>query len=32
MIAPFRISRPRGAGLALFLVWPVAVVVAHLMR
>jgi hypothetical protein len=29
MIAPLRIPRPAGAGLLLFALWPVAVIVAH---
>jgi archaetidylserine synthase len=30
MIAPLRIPRPAGAGLVLFALWPVVLVVAHL--
>jgi phosphatidylserine synthase len=32
MVAPWRILRPSGAGLALFLLWPIALVVAHVIR
>jgi CDP-diacylglycerol--serine O-phosphatidyltransferase len=30
MIAPLRISRPAGAGLTLFALWPIALLVAYL--
>jgi len=32
MIAPIRIRRPVGLGLALFTCWPLALVVGHLLR
>jgi len=31
MVAPLRISRPRGFGLAVFTCWPLAVVIGHLL-
>lgn len=31
MIAPFRVPRPTGAALATFVLWPVALIVAHLV-
>jgi len=32
MIAPCRVPRPAGAGLALFLLWPLGLIVAHGIR
>jgi len=32
MIAPLRLPRPTGAGLALFALWPLALIVGHLLR
>lgn len=31
MIAPLRLVRPSGSGLTLFALWPVALIVAHLV-
>lgn len=31
MVSPFRISRPTGLGFAAFVLWPLAVVAAHLL-
>jgi len=30
MVSPMRIGRPRGLGLALFVLWPAVVIVAHI--
>ncbi len=32
MLSPFRIPRPKGVGLFIFLLWPAAVVVSHVVR
>jgi CDP-diacylglycerol--serine O-phosphatidyltransferase len=32
MIAPVRIPRPSGFGLAVFVLWPVGLIVAHALR
>lgn len=32
MVAPLRLPRPTGAGLAAFAVWPLAVIVLHALR
>jgi len=32
MVAPIRISRPGGAGLTLFALWPLVLLVAHMAR
>ena len=32
MVLPLRIPRPRGVALAVFAVWPVTVIAAHLLR
>lgn len=32
MIAPWRVSRPAGIGLALFVAWPIAIIVIPLAR
>jgi hypothetical protein len=30
MVLPLRIPRPRGMALAIFVLWPVGIVLAHL--